>query len=221
MNNELILSFIPTVVYYLSVFGVEIYTKISKTKNSFYKENKNRVSRSKAFLTVLITLLLQIPTNYFLFLYFFSTTEVRFYYIFLGIFLIDTVEYFCHRLYHTVPWLYKNAHKVHHEMVVPYTYGALYNSALESIITSSAMLLGFYYFNFNFLEYIVTISLSYFCTVCDHAYLFQNKIGFHCIHHEINSNKNFQQPFFTFYDKLFGTYQESYVSQLPRRASFA
>ena len=158
MNNELILSFIPTTVYYLSVICVEIYTKIFKTKNSYYKEAKNRVSRPKAFLTVLVTLLLQIPTNYFLFLYFFSASEFRFYYIFLGMFLIVTVEYFCHRLYHTVPWLYKNAHKVHHQMVVPYTYGALYNSVLESLITSSVMLFTFYYFNFNFLEIIFEIN---------------------------------------------------------------
>ena len=60
--------------------------------------------------------------------------------------------------------------------------------------------------NFSFNEYIIVISLANIATVLDHSY-FNYKNYFHYLHHSKYQNYNFQQPFFTYWDRLFRTYK--------------
>lgn len=45
--------------------------------------------------------------------------------------IIDTHQYFLHRLAHTSTFLYKHFHSHHHRLYVPYAFGALYNHPVE------------------------------------------------------------------------------------------
>ncbi|KAL8735106.1 MAG: hypothetical protein Q9166_000982 [cf. Caloplaca sp. 2 TL-2023] len=47
--------------------------------------------------------------------------------------LADTFQYFTHRAFHVNRWLYKHIHSMHHDIYVPFAYGAFYNHPLETI----------------------------------------------------------------------------------------
>ena len=49
-------------------------------------------------------------------------------------FLIDTWQFFLHKLMHEVPFLYRNFHSHHHRLYVPYAFGALYNHPVEGFL---------------------------------------------------------------------------------------
>lgn len=142
-------------------------------------------------------------------LYYFNILDLiqlRYQYILYGVILVDTIEYFMHRSLHKFKFLYKY-HKVHHELNNPYNFGALYNSTVEGILESFLLLSGFILCNFSFYEYIIVISLANIATVIDHTNL-NIKNNFHYLHHSKYQNYNFQQPFFTYYDRIFGTYKK-------------
>src|ERR1700722_9962114 len=52
-------------------------------------------------------------------------------------FVIDTWQYFLHRLMHSNKFLYKHFHSVHHRLYVPYAFGSLYNHPVEGFLLDS------------------------------------------------------------------------------------
>uniref|UniRef100_A0A6I9S5D8 Sphinganine C4-monooxygenase 2-like n=2 Tax=Elaeis guineensis var. tenera TaxID=51953 RepID=A0A6I9S5D8_ELAGV len=46
---------------------------------------------------------------------------------FIGMFVIDTWQYFWHRYMHLNKYLYRHIHSWHHRLVVPYAFGSQYN----------------------------------------------------------------------------------------------
>ncbi|KAH9851309.1 sphingosine hydroxylase [Lenzites betulinus] len=64
-------------------------------------------------------------------LYWWAIPLVR---LFIGIFLIDSWQYFLHRALHMNSYLYKKIHAQHHRLYVPYAYGTLYNHPLEGFL---------------------------------------------------------------------------------------
>lgn len=209
--HPFLLSFIPFFSYWLTC-GIFQYLlpRGNKTKNDM-----NTVTPQKVLINVIGVTLLATLGN--LGLYYFNLLHqntLRIFYILLGIWWIDTVEYFVHLTMHRIPYLYRLAHKEHHRLNVPYHYGALYNSSYEANITGSILTLGFIFLGFSFPEFIVITSLANIATVIDHVDLreypslkFLTKGNFHVLHHGKYQNFNFQQPFFTYYDRLFGTYK--------------
>lgn len=169
----------------------------------------NSVDKKTVFYNVLsVTGSAVLGTCAFLYFDIISSSVFRFWYVLIGIWWIDTIEYVTHYVMHKVPFLYKNFHKIHHQLVIPYAFGALYNSTLEAGLTSSMMMYGFYLLGISYPEFIVVTTLANIATVLDHSESlaklgFKNK--FHQLHHSKYQNKNFQQPFFTYYDKLFDT----------------
>lgn len=132
-------------------------------------------------------------------------------------FILDTWQYFLHRLMHVNRWLYVTFHSRHHRLYVPYAYGALYNHPLEGFLldtlgasiafkaTFMTMRQGMWFFSFSTIK-----------TVDDHCgYSFpwdplqlitSNNAAYHDIHHQTWGIKtNFAQPFFTFWDSLLDT----------------
>jgi sphinganine C4-monooxygenase len=166
----------------------------------------NIIDKKTVFYNVLIGTAMHTVINSTL--YYFEILDItifRYYYILCGIILVDTIEYFMHRALHKFKFLYKY-HKVHHELNNPYNFGALYNSTVEGIIESVLLLSGFLLCNFSFTEYIIVITLANISTVLDHTSL-NIKNSFHYLHHSKYQNNNFQQPFFTYYDRMFNTYK--------------
>ena len=121
-----------------------------------------------------------------------------------GMFFMDTIQYFMHRAFHTFPFLYKY-HKVHHELKSLHAFGSLYNSIVEVIITGAGMGLLFYnILGYSLIEFSILSSISFIATIVDHIPIYGKTI--HWVHHNKNINSNFQQPFFNYWDKLLGTY---------------
>ncbi|KAL1317592.1 hypothetical protein AAHE18_15G144500 [Arachis hypogaea] len=48
--------------------------------------------------------------------------------------VMDTWQYFMHRYMHHNKFLYKHIHSQHHRLIVPYSFGALYNHPLEGLL---------------------------------------------------------------------------------------
>ena len=201
------LSFIPFFGYW---FACLICASI-QTKSSYKQLNQDTLSREKVFKAVLFTTASTIPGNCaLLFFNIISSLTFRWYYILIGIWWIDTIEYLIHYTMHKIPFLYKHFHKEHHKLHNTYSFGALYNSSFEALTTSSLMLYGFYILGISFPEFICVTTLANIATVLDHSEeltFFNYKRRFHDLHHSKYQNANFQQPFFTYYDRIFGTYK--------------
>ncbi|EIW69412.1 hypothetical protein TREMEDRAFT_39015 [Tremella mesenterica DSM 1558] len=137
--------------------------------------------------------------------------------IFLGFVVIDTYQYFMHRLFHTYHFLYRHIHSVHHRLYCPYAFGALYNHPLEGVLfdTLSAAiahsLLGL-----SARQDILLFTFSTLKTVDDHSgyrlwwdplqMIFANNADYHDIHHQgYGIKSNYSQPFFIHFDVLLGT----------------
>ena len=127
-----------------------------------------------------------------------------------GIFLLDTIEFFVHYAYHANPWLYRHFHKTHHEMKTSFSFGALYNSIPEALLTGG--IIGFLFlhvFQFTLQEFSYVTTLGTILTCIDHCEYFDHvywlgRREFHKKHHE-SGQGNYQQPFFTFWDVLLRT----------------
>lgn len=139
-----------------------------------------------------------------------------------GIFVLDTLQYMSHRLYHEVPWLYRHVHKTHHEIKSPWSFGALYNSYPDAILTGALMTVVFLVFlGYTLEEYSWVLTLGTVATIIDHVDYFDHldifgKREHHRRHHEVNINCNYSQPFFTFWDKVLGTeYREPRTGPSP------
>ena len=66
--------------------------------------------------------------------YFYLESAARF---FVAMSFLDTWQYFLHRLFHNVPYLYKHFHSRHHRLYVTYSFGALYNHPFEGFLMDS------------------------------------------------------------------------------------
>ncbi|XP_051126361.1 very-long-chain aldehyde decarbonylase GL1-9-like [Andrographis paniculata] len=136
----------------------------------------------------------------------------------IGMFVMDTWQYFVHRYMHQNKFLYKHIHSQHHRLVVPYAVGALYNHPLEGLLLDTFG---------GALSFLVSgmtarTSVYFFCfavvkTIDDHCGLwlpgnifhliFQNNTAYHDVHHQLQGTKfNYSQPFFPIWDKILGTY---------------
>lgn len=136
----------------------------------------------------------------------------------MGMFIMDAWQYWIHRAVHVNTWLYKHVHSVHHRLLIPYAFGALYNHPVEAIILDT-LGAGIAMFSCNMTCQLGTafFTFSTIKTVLDHCNyrvplnpfhdLFPNSAAYHDVHHDIRGIKmNFSQPFFTFWDHLCGTY---------------
>ncbi|CAA6665168.1 unnamed protein product [Spirodela intermedia] len=131
--------------------------------------------------------------------------------------VMDTWQYFVHRLMHINRFLYKHFHSKHHAIIVPYAVGAMYNhpvegffmdtigGALSFLVSGMSPLAGTFFFSFTMK------------TVDDHCgmrlpwnplqALFMNNSAYHDIHHQHYGSKfNFSQPFFVSWDRIMRTY---------------
>ncbi|GME82635.1 unnamed protein product [Ambrosiozyma monospora] len=131
--------------------------------------------------------------------------------------IIDSWQFHLHRIMHLNKALYRRFHSRHHQLYVPYAYGALFNDPVEGFLldtlgTGIASLTT----GMTPIECTILYTFSTMKTVDDHCgyslpfdlfqLLFPNNSIYHDIHHQHFGVKfNFSQPFFTFWDTWFGT----------------
>lgn len=207
------ISFLPIAVYWLACGGLYLCSadppeSVKNVKNSVsFRATVIRVAQLHAlqFLTTLPLEYGWVPIA--------SVDRLSWWMVLTGMFWLDTIEYFVHRLYHSVPFLYRHIHKTHHEMVCPWSVGALYNSFGEALLTSTFISMWFFQVTqYSLLEFAILSSLGNLATIVDHCHFFDSpendwwkKKGHHRKHHETNQQGNFQQPFFDCWDRWLGT----------------
>lgn len=199
-------ALVPAAVYAVAVL---VCTLAGTDKTLPEQEKRNGVSRSHVARSVAALLLTGVPGNV---LYAAATAHrgatLRPLYVALGCALLDTVEYWLHRAYHT-PLLYARLHKQHHELKLPYSYGALYNGA-EVVLTAPALFGAFYAGGLAYREMLVVTALSYACTVGQHTYTgaadaVHQHSAHHWLHHATSQRHNYAQPFTDWWDVLMQT----------------
>ncbi|KAG7660391.1 SUR2 [[Candida] subhashii] len=138
--------------------------------------------------------------------------------------IIDSWQYWLHRIMHVNKTLYKRFHSRHHRLYVPYAYGALYNDPVEGFLLDTlgtgiaGLITGLSHRESIFLYTFATLK-----TVDDHCgyrlpfdifqIIFPNNSVYHDIHHQIWGIKNnFSQPFFTIWDTVNNT-QYKFVNE--------
>ncbi|EGX96964.1 sphinganine hydroxylase Sur2, putative [Cordyceps militaris CM01] len=147
-------------------------------------------------------------------IYYFLVPALQF---FVAVFILDTWQYFLHRLMHINRWLYTTFHSRHHRLYVPYAYGALYNHPFEGFLLDTLGAgIGFKVTGMTTLQGTCFFTFSTMKTIDDHCgYAFpwdplqlitNNNAAYHDIHHQTWGIKtNFSQPFFTFWDGILNT----------------
>ena len=147
--------------------------------------------------------------------------------IIIGMFVMDTWQYFAHRYMHQNKFLYRHVHSQHHKLVVTYAIGALYNHPIEGLLLDTVG---------GAIAFLVSgmtarTSAIFFCfavvkTVDDHCGLwlpgnifhifFQNNTAYHDVHHQLPGTKyNYSQPFFSIWDKILGTHMPYTLVKRP------
>ncbi len=134
---------------------------------------------------------------------------------------------------HCNRFLYKHIHSVHHRLVVPFAFGALYNHPVEGLLLDTvggglpSLLLDMHPWTSCLFYCLATLK-----TVDDHCGFalrydpiqraFRNNASYHDLHHWSKGIKyNFGQPFFTFWDVWMGTDWELHGPEAKKRAALA
>ncbi|KAI5855191.1 fatty acid hydroxylase superfamily-domain-containing protein [Tricharina praecox] len=148
------------------------------------------------------------------FVYWYILPAVR---IWFAIFVLDTWQYFLHRLMHESKWLYKTFHSRHHRLYVPFAFGALYNHWFEGLLMDTIGAgLGYKLSGMGIRGGMIFFSFSTMKTVDDHCgyalpwdplqKIFWNNAGYHDVHHQSWGIKtNYSQPFLICWDRWLGT----------------
>ncbi|KAF8462728.1 fatty acid hydroxylase superfamily-domain-containing protein [Kalaharituber pfeilii] len=135
----------------------------------------------------------------------------------LALFILDTWQYFLHRLMHTVPELYRAIHSHHHRLYCPYAFGALYNHPLEGFLMDTIGAgMAFKISGMGQQGALLFFVFSTLKTVDDHCgyklpwdplqWMFWNNAEYHDVHHQSWGIKtNFSQPFFICWDRWLDT----------------
>ncbi|KAL9122966.1 MAG: hypothetical protein Q9187_000473 [Circinaria calcarea] len=131
--------------------------------------------------------------------------------------LADTFQYFTHRAFHVNKWLYKHIHSMHHDVYVPFAYGAFYNHPLETIpIDSIGFPMCLAIAGLNNRQAALFGAIWTFKTVVDHCgydfpynpcnLICPNSVQFHDLHHQTWGMKYNFSVYASFWDRALGTY---------------
>jgi sphinganine C4-monooxygenase len=155
-----------------------------------------------------------IPTSFIYLFYWYGLSLLK---IAVAFLMVDTWQFFLHMIMHKNKTLYRTFHARHHQLYVPYAFGALFNNPVEGFLLDTlgtgltALML-----SLSARETVFLYTFSTMKTVDDHCgyalpwdifqRIFPNNSIYHDIHHQMFGIKyNFSQPFFVFWDTLCGT----------------
>lgn len=111
--------------------------------------------------------------------------------------ILDTYQYWVHRLFHTIPFLYKHVHSLHHRLYVPFAYGSQYNHPFEGGVADAIS--GILATNLSRMyerEVVLLLTFIAYKSVEDHCgyqwewhplrFFSLNDAEFHEIHHQVS-----------------------------------
>lgn len=134
-------------------------------------------------------------------------------------FILDTYQYWCHRLFHENRFLYRRVHSYHHKLIVTHAVGAIYNHWFEGLTMDTLSAVTTYMLcRLTVRQGLFVFTLSTCKTVNDHGgfdfpfwispinCLWPNTIDYHDAHHQPQGFRfNFSQPYFIHWDEITGT----------------
>ncbi|XP_072997953.1 sphinganine C4-monooxygenase 1-like [Typha latifolia] len=231
VSDELLGTIVPIAVYWLYSGLYCLLQGLDRFRMHSRKEEdaKNAISKATVVKGVLLQQSVQAAVSILLFTVAGENTAVSlpesqgslFLYakqFLFAMLVMDTWQYFMHRYMHHNKFLYRHIHSQHHRLVVPYSFGALYNHPIEGLLLDTAGgALSFLISGMSPRTAILFFSFATIKTVDDHCglwlpgnpfhLLFQNNTAYHDIHHQLYGSKyNFSQPFFVMWDRILGTY---------------
>lgn len=132
----------------------------------------------------------------------------------IAFFVIDDLFFYAsHRLFHEIPFLYKNVHKIHHKFRTPFVLAALAIHPVEQLFQGIGFFLGPLIMKPHLVTFWIWLVVRQASGFCDHlGYDFQftkwmypvlGGSKFHDFHHEKNVG-NFASVF-PLIDRIFGT----------------
>ncbi|KAF7858619.1 hypothetical protein EAF04_009219 [Stromatinia cepivora] len=130
--------------------------------------------------------------------------------------VVDTWIYFLHRLCHVNKTLYRIVHAQHHQLYVPYAYGAVYAHWTETIFLDVlSFILANTISGISVRQGMILSSLATLKTISDHCnfvfpwdpfgYINGNNAKFHDLHHQSWGLKHNFSTYTVFWDRLLGT----------------
>ncbi|KAL9588492.1 MAG: hypothetical protein Q9203_002696 [Teloschistes exilis] len=134
----------------------------------------------------------------------------------LAMILADTFQYFTHRAFHVNKWLYKHVHSMHHDIYVPFAYGAFYNHPLETIpIDGIGFPMCLWLAGLDNRQSALFGAIWTFKTVVDHCgydlpynpcnIVCPDSVLFHDLHHQTWGMKYNFSVYGAFWDRVMGT----------------
>jgi len=239
LTDEALGTFMPIIVYWVYSGIYYLLQPLDGYRVHTLKEEKlkNLVSRSTVVKGVLLQQSIQSVVALSLFAITGHTVEagttsqpslmVQARQFLIAMLVMDTWQYFLHRYMHHNKFMYRYIHSQHHQLIVPYAFGALYNHPLEGLLLDTiGGAMSFLFSGMTPRTSIFFFSFSTIKTVDDHCGLwlpgnpfhifFQNNTAYHDIHHQLYGAKyNFEQPFFVMWDKILGTYMPYTIQKRP------
>ncbi|OIW04752.1 hypothetical protein TanjilG_08635 [Lupinus angustifolius] len=230
ISDELLGTFAPIVVYwiYSGIYVVlGLFSENYRLHSKQDEDEKNLVSKFSVVKGVLLQQVVQAVVATLLFMVAGNDSQdtnqnasllVSARQFITGMLVMDTWQYFMHRYMHHNKFLYKHIHSRHHRLIVPYSFGAMYNHPVEGLLLDTiGGALSFLISGMSPRASIFFFSFATMKTVDDHCGLwlpgnlfhifFNNNSAYHDIHHQLYGNKyNYSQPFFVMWDRILGTY---------------
>ncbi|KAH7688778.1 sphinganine C4-monooxygenase protein [Dioscorea alata] len=236
ISDEVLSTYVPVVVYWVfsGIYGLLGYIEGCRLHPKNAENEENVASKIQVLRGVLLQQVVQIavvslmmkvvgdnngappPQPSFL---------VSAFQFLIAMAVLDVWQYFGHRYMHVNKFLFKHIHSKHHALVVPYAWGSLYNHPLEGLILdtvggSLAFLLSgmtprtsICFFSFTTIK-ALDMHSGLFLKWNPLQVCFRNNVAYHDIHHQLKGNKyNYAQPFFVFWDIIFGTYMPFTVEE--------
>ncbi|KAJ6412440.1 hypothetical protein OIU84_005484 [Salix udensis] len=229
VSDEVMGIFAPIVIYWLYAGFYQLLPPLDEYRLHTRKEEeeKNLVPLSKVVKGVLLQQLVQAVVAHALFLQYEKSSvfyvsrltspadetgitiqpsiPIQIMQIIIGMFVMDTWQYFAHRYMHQNKFLYRHVHSQHHKLVVTYAIGALYNHPIEGLLLDTVG---------GAIAFLVSgmtarTSAIFFCFAV-------NNTAYHDVHHQLPGTKyNYSQPFFSIWDKILGTHMPYTLVKRP------
>ena len=145
--------------------------------------------------------------------------------------VMDSWQYFLHRLMHSNQLLYRYSHSKHHRLVAPYAFGALYYHTPEGLLLNTVG--GFVAMaaaglppcaSVLFFSLVNVRTIDIHCGMWLPWHPLNLLLGNNAAHHDVHhwpegGNFNFSQPFFVFWDRILGT-QMPYAVEKAEQGGF-
>lgn len=135
----------------------------------------------------------------------------------IAVFFSDSWQYFWHRAMHSNKWMYRNMHSYHHQMYVPYAFGAFYNTLAEAFLLDTiGTTLSLALSGLSIRQSMCFGTISVMKGVDDHCgynlpwdplqWGNEQNTDFHDVHHQSWGMKsNYSQVYTTFWDHVCNT----------------